>query len=93
MEWAKVFNWKTQVNRIHAHLVRSGVPLVHGGPYRLMRHPNYVGVAGELVGIALAAGARVSGPVMTLLFCGLMLKRIAVEERALGDAEPGRSGV
>ena len=74
-------------------IVRSGVPLVHRGPYRLMRHPNYVGVAGELVGIALAAGARFSGPVMTLMFCGLMLKRIAVEERALGDAELGRSGV
>ena len=68
-------------------IVRPGVPLVDRGPYRLMRHPNYVGVAGELVGVALAAGARVSGPLMTLLFCVLMLKRIAVEQRALDHAD------
>ncbi len=64
-------------------IVRPGVPLVREGPYRFLRHPNYVGVAGELVGIALAAGARFSGPVMTLLFCGLMFKRMSVENRAL----------
>lgn len=67
-------------------IVRPGVPLVLGGPYRFVRHPNYVGVAGELVGVALAAGARVSGPVMTVIFCVLMLKRIAVEDRALENA-------
>jgi methyltransferase len=64
-------------------IVRPGVPLVRRGPYRFVRHPNYVGVVGELVGIALAAGARVSGPLMTLMFCGLMLRRIAIEDRAL----------
>jgi methyltransferase len=64
-------------------IVRPDVPLVAAGPYRLLRHPNYVAVAGELVGVALLCGARVSGPLMTLMFCGLMLKRIAVEDRAL----------
>jgi methyltransferase len=64
-------------------VVRPGVPLVASGPYRFMRHPNYVAVAGELLGVALLSGARVFGPLMTLMFCGLMLKRIAVEDRAL----------
>jgi hypothetical protein len=27
MEWAEVFQRRTQVNRIHAHLIRAGVPL------------------------------------------------------------------
>ena len=64
-------------------IVRPGVPLVAGGPYRFLRHPNYVAVAAELVGVALMSGARLFGPLMTLMFCGLMLRRIAVEDRAL----------
>jgi len=64
-------------------IVRPAVGLVVSGPYRWLRHPNYVAVAGELVGVALMSGARFSGPLMTLMFCALMLKRIAVEDRAL----------
>ncbi len=37
-------------------------PLVTTGPYRLFRHPNYVGVIGELAGVALMSGALVAGP-------------------------------
>ena len=59
-------------------------PLVTGGPYRFLRHPNYVGVIGELAGVALMSGAIVGGPLATLCFGALILKRIAVEERALG---------
>ena len=64
-------------------IVRPGAALVTSGPYRFLRHPNYVGVVGELVGVALMSGARIAGPLMTLMFCGLILKRIAVEDRAL----------
>jgi methyltransferase len=64
-------------------IVRPGVPLVASGPYRWLRHPNYVAVAGELVGAALMSGARVAGPVGTVLFLFLMFKRMSVEERAL----------
>jgi methyltransferase len=64
-------------------IVRQSVPLVAIGPYRFLRHPNYVAVVGELVGVALMSGARISGPLMTLMFCVLMLKRIGVEDRAL----------
>jgi methyltransferase len=53
------------------------------GPYRLLRHPNYAAVAGELVGMALMAHALLAGPVALALFGLLMLRRIRVEERAL----------
>jgi methyltransferase len=56
---------------------------VASGPYAWLRHPNYVAVAFELVAVALMSGARVSGPVGTLLFGALMLRRIAVEDLAL----------
>jgi methyltransferase len=59
---------------------------VTGGPYRFIAHPNYAAVAGELAGTAFMTGAIVTGPVMTMLFCVLMTRRIAVERRALDAA-------
>ena len=67
-------------------IVVPGDAPVASGPYAWLRHPNYVAVCGELVAVALMSGARMSGPVGTLLFCALMLKRIAVEDRALHRA-------
>lgn len=58
-------------------------PLVTRGPYRLLRHPNYVAVLGELVAMALVTGARVMGPVGLLFFGALLVLRIRAEERAL----------
>ena len=65
-------------------LVTPGAPLVASGPYRWLRHPNYVGIAGELAGAALMAYAPVTGVISLVLFGALMLARIGVEERALG---------
>jgi methyltransferase len=65
-------------------LVLPGVPLVAAGPYRYLRHPNYVAVAGELAGAAMMLASPWSGSLGTLGFIYLMRCRIAVEERALG---------
>jgi methyltransferase len=67
-------------------LVPPGATLVAHGPYRRLRHPNYIGVIGELAGMALLVGARVSGPVGTLLFALLIHRRIRVEDAALRPA-------
>jgi methyltransferase len=64
-------------------LMLPGVPLVSDGPYRLMRHPNYVAVIGELAGMALLVEARVSGPAGMLIFAALLYRRIQAEERGL----------
>jgi methyltransferase len=56
------------------------------GPYRFLRHPNYLGVAGEIAGMALMARAPIAGVASFVLFGVLMLARIRVEERALGRA-------
>ena len=42
-------------------LVLPGAPLVSSGPYRFLRHPNYVGVLGELIAVAIALQAPVTG--------------------------------
>lgn len=65
-------------------LVLPGAPLVTGGPYRWMRHPNYVGVVGELVGMMLIASAWINGPTGLLFFGWLLQQRIEAENRALG---------
>jgi methyltransferase len=65
-------------------IVVPGDPLVRRGPYRFLRHPNYVAVLGELGGTALLTGARVAGLLGPIVFGVLMLKRMAVEEAALG---------
>lgn len=54
------------------------------GPYRVLSHPNYAGVMGELGGAALIAHAPVAGALALLGFGALILLRIRVEERALG---------
>jgi methyltransferase len=64
-------------------LVPSDSTLVHTGPYRFMRHPNYLGVMGELVGMSLIAHAVFAGPVAVVLFGAIIAARIRVEERAL----------
>jgi len=65
-------------------LVLPGVSLVKSGPYRFMRHPNYIALALEIVGGALMWDALITGPLSALAFGELLRRRIAVEERALG---------
>jgi methyltransferase len=64
-------------------IVVPGSRLVTNGPYRFLSHPNYVGVVGELVAVSLMTGARVTGPLVTVAFGLLILRRVVVERRAL----------
>jgi methyltransferase len=89
---AKVVKWWAIATLGRAWTFRvitvPAAPLVKSGPYAFVRHPNYVGVIGELIGVALMAGAWFAGPVGTLGFGLLIRQRIAVEERALDAAHP-----
>jgi methyltransferase len=69
-------------------LVLPRAPLVSRGPYAWLRHPNYVGVMGELLGVALLVGALVTGAMATIGFAFILRRRIAVEERALAKGKP-----
>jgi methyltransferase len=65
-------------------LVPPGSNRTMAGPYRYLRHPNYLAVAGELAGMGLMARARIAGPLAIGLFGTLVLLRIRIEEQALG---------
>lgn len=64
-------------------LVPPGSPRTSRGPYRWIAHPNYIAVALELTGVALAMHARVIGPLAVAGFSLLMAKRVRIEEKAL----------
>ena len=64
-------------------LVPPGSRRIVRGPYRWIAHPNYVAVALELAGVALAMHASVAGPIAVAGFGYLMLRRVRIEEKAL----------
>ena len=70
--------WNTRV------IVVPGATLVAGGPYRLLRHPNYVAVVVEGFALPLVHTAWVTAGAFTVLNLILLSVRIRVEEQALG---------
>jgi methyltransferase len=66
-------------------LVLPGVPLVTGGPYRFLRHPNYVAVMGEIAGVALMMRAPFTGVGAAIAFGALLAARVRVEDRMLKE--------
>ena len=69
--------WNTRV------VVVPGLPLVASGPYRWLRHSNYVAVVAEGVALPLVHGAWVTATVFTVLNAVVLTFRIRTEDRAL----------
>lgn len=78
--------WTTRV------LVLPGAAPVVRGPYRWLRHPNYLAVAVEVLALPLAAGAWRTAAAATLGNAALFALRIRAEERALGPG-PWSQGI
>ncbi len=70
--------WSTRV------VVLPGVPPVTGGPYRWLRHPNYLAVVLEVACLPLAWGSWRTALLFSLGNAALLRVRIRSEERALG---------
>ncbi|HWD27521.1 MAG TPA: isoprenylcysteine carboxylmethyltransferase family protein [Rhizomicrobium sp.] len=69
--------WTTRI------ITLSDAPLVRKGPYRFVRHPNYLVVAGEIAVLPLAFGEVNVAIVFTLLNAAMLAWRIRQEETAL----------
>jgi methyltransferase len=75
--------WNTRV------LVVPGTILVRRGPYRYLRHPNYVVVSVEVATFPLIFGAWVTALVFSVLNAVLLYVRIKTENRALAELAVG----
>ncbi|GAA3226438.1 isoprenylcysteine carboxyl methyltransferase family protein [Nonomuraea helvata] len=69
--------WNTRV------VVVPDMPLVRGGPYRWLRHPNYVAVVAEGLALPLVHTAWLTALCFTAANAVLLTVRIRVENAAL----------
>ncbi|MGA5795595.1 isoprenylcysteine carboxyl methyltransferase family protein [Streptomyces cellulosae] len=74
--------WNTRV------IVVPGARLVGAGPYRFLRHPNYVAVVVEGAALPLVHSAWITATVFTLADAVLLTVRIRCENAALTHAVP-----
>ena len=79
-------HWNTRI------IVLPKMRLVTRGPYRFIRHPNYLAVIIEFVAIPILCGTYCTAVVFSLANAWILARRIPQEERALqqcsGDALP-----
>lgn len=74
--------WTTRI------VVVPGLAPVRSGPYRLVRHPNYLIIAAELALVPLTVGAPWTALAFCLLHVPLLIVRIRAEDLALLEASP-----
>jgi methyltransferase len=70
-------HWNTRI------IVLPQMKLVTRGPYRFIRHPNYLAVIIEFVAIPVLCSAYRTAAVFTLANAWILARRIPQEERAL----------
>ncbi len=85
--WSLGGRWTTRV------LVVPGRPLVRHGPYRFVKHPNYLIVIGEIAVLPLAFGLWELAILFSLLNAVLLVHRVRTEDQALRDARASVSGM
>jgi methyltransferase len=71
--------WTTRI------IVLPGAPLVTGGPFRFVSHPNYLVVIGEIAVLPLVFGLWEVALLFSALNAAVLWIRIRAEERALGE--------
>lgn len=71
--------WNTRI------IFVPGSQPVTGGPYRFLRHPNYLAVVVEMVCIPLVHGAYLTAVIFSVINAVVLFVRIRAEEEALGD--------
>ena len=76
--WTLGERWNTRIIFI------PGAQPVTSGPYRLIRHPNYLAVIMELLAVPLIHGAYLTSITFSLANALMLMVRIRAEEAALG---------
>lgn len=66
-------------------MVQPDAPPVSQGIYRYLRHPNYLGVIFEILAVPLLHTAYLTAFIFSIANAVLLIKRINMEEAALGQ--------
>ena len=82
-------SWSTRVTRFDG----AGRRVVTRGPYRFIRHPNYLAVILELAAFPLAGGAWMTALAATALNALVLHHRIPLEERELAHDPAWRAAM
>ncbi len=72
--------WNTRIVTV------PGMELISKGPYRYIRHPNYLAVVTEMFTIPVLCGDYFTATVFSLANAFVLLRRIPEEEKALEQA-------
>ena len=72
--------WNTRI------IVNNLMPVQTSGPYRYVRHPNYLAVVLEIACIPLIRGLVITATLFSIGNAIILAFRIPLEERALGDS-------
>jgi methyltransferase len=67
----------------HRIITLEGAPIVRGGPYAWVRHPNYLVTIAETLLLPLVFGALALGAVMAAVWSAVLYYKIALEDAAL----------
>ena len=78
--------WTTRI------IILAGAPLIKTGPYRFVRHPNYLVVIGEMTVVPLALGLPLFALAFFAIYAGMAMIRIRAENEALLKVLPPRAG-
>ena len=78
-------HWTTRV------IVVPGHPRIDSGPYRFVRHPNYLAVAVEGFALPMVHSAWLTASLFSAANLPLLAWRIVCEERALRSVAPVRA--
>jgi protein-S-isoprenylcysteine O-methyltransferase Ste14 len=84
--------WVAKVNRFASRTIQvePGQEVISSGPYRVVRHPMYLGASVMLLFTPLALGSYFALPAFVLLI-PLIVLRLVNEERVLRQELPGYS--
>jgi methyltransferase len=82
-------SWSTRVTRFR----HGGRRIVTTGPYRYLRHPNYLAVIVEVASLPLVGGAPLTALAASALNAWVLARRIPLEERELATHAAWRAAM
>jgi methyltransferase len=72
----------------HRSITVDGAPIVNKGPYKFLRHPNYVLTIAEVFVLPSAFGAWALAAIMATIWTSVVSHRMRIENEALQKRAP-----